>query len=87
VGDGDAALGHDPDQISIAKPICEVPADAQLNDFRLKSAAPVDGIASDGLGHMPFRKQRGFSSTLTAPEPEKAPSSRAVARTAVMLLG
>src|SRR5581483_5300051 len=51
VRDGDAALGHHLDQIPIAEPICEVPADAQLDNFGLKSATPVDGVTHDGLGH------------------------------------
>ena len=50
VGYGDAALGHHLDEISIAEPIREVPAHAQLYDFGLESTTQIDGVSSNGFG-------------------------------------
>jgi len=60
VGHGDAALGDHLDKISIAEPIRQVPAYAQLYDFGLESATPIDWVAGDGFGHLAFSQKTEF---------------------------
>src|SRR6267143_6920028 len=47
----DAAFGHDFNEVSIAQPIRDVPAYAQLNDVGVEYSSAVNGITSDRPGH------------------------------------
>jgi hypothetical protein len=60
VGQGDAALSHHFDEISIAEPKRQVPAQAQFNGFRIESATPIDWISRDNHGHSAFAQKAEF---------------------------
>ena len=47
----DAALGHHCHEISIAQPVGDVPADTQLDDFRIEAAPAVQGVSGNRPGH------------------------------------
>src|SRR5260370_40756549 len=47
-----AALGHHRHEISIAQPVGDVPADAQLDDLGIEAATSVNGISDNRLGHL-----------------------------------
>jgi hypothetical protein len=48
---GNSPLGHHRHEISIAQPVGDVPADAQLDDFGIEAATSVNGISDGGPGH------------------------------------
>jgi hypothetical protein len=45
------ALGHHRHEISMAQPVGDVPAEAQLDDFSIEAAAAVNGVSDNGPGH------------------------------------
>jgi hypothetical protein len=47
-----AALGHHRREISIAQPVGDVPADAQLDDLGIEAATSVNGISDNTPGHL-----------------------------------
>src|ERR1700682_3566009 len=49
---GDSALSHHRDQISIAQPVGDVPADAQLDDLGIEAAAAVHGVSDNWPSHL-----------------------------------
>ena len=51
VGDSEAPLGHQGDQIPVIEPVSYIPAYAKFDDFPLKSATVVDWIAGNRLDH------------------------------------
>src|SRR5208282_6710414 len=52
VRDDHVALSHHRGQITVAQPISDVPANAELDGFRRKATTPIDCVASYGLGHV-----------------------------------
>src|ERR1035437_3897796 len=51
VSHDDPALRHHPNEVPIAQPIGDVPANAQLDDFSIEHTSTVDGVAVDWFGH------------------------------------
>jgi hypothetical protein len=49
VRDLDTTLRHHRDEISIAQPVGDVPADAKLDDVSIEGAAAVNGVTSNRL--------------------------------------
>ena len=51
VGHRDPALRHHCNEVPIAQPIRDVPANAQLNDFSIEHSSAVDWVTGDRFGH------------------------------------
>jgi len=51
VGYHDAALRHHSNEVAIAQPVGDVPANAQLDDFSVEHPPAVDAVTGDRLGH------------------------------------
>jgi hypothetical protein len=51
VGDLNAALGHDLDQVSIGEAVADVPADAQLDDLGVEYSPPINSVSRNRLSH------------------------------------
>src|SRR5450631_4650645 len=49
---GNTPLGHHRHEISIAQPVGNVPANAQLDDLGIEAATSVNGISDNGPGHL-----------------------------------
>jgi hypothetical protein len=47
----DPALRHHSNEVAIAQPLGDVPANAQLNDLSVEHLSAVDGITGDRFGH------------------------------------
>jgi hypothetical protein len=46
------SFGHHRHEISVAQPVGDLPADAQLDDLGIEAAASVNGISHNRLGHL-----------------------------------
>jgi hypothetical protein len=76
--DDPPALRHHSNEVPIAQPIGDVPANAQLNDFSIEHPSAVDGVTGDRFGHseLLFWSPNLTSKPADAPEPEIYASGR-----------
>jgi hypothetical protein len=51
VRDGNAAFCHHLDEVPVAEPVSQVPADAQLYSRRIETPTPMDRVAVEGMGN------------------------------------
>src|SRR4029453_1691053 len=59
VGNGDAGIGHQLDEIAIRQSIADVPAHAQFDDLGVEAAPAVDRVTRDRPGHRGLRSKTG----------------------------
>jgi len=49
-------FGHHGREVPIAETVCQVPADALLDEMRTVATATIDGVAGSGFGHFGLAK-------------------------------